>query len=462
MKKTVLFFLLFPLFTSYSQLADGNWYGKLNVNGVEMPIGILIETTDAEKKVFLTNPSDKNSKFLFDSVSFTQKEFYLQHNALGIKYLGKINSDSLVGIFYQNGFALDLNLSQIPPQEREIRRPQTPEGPFDYFTEEIEAFNVVDSVTLSGTLTLPTNNGKKYPVVILVTGSSPQNRDSEILQHKSFAVIADHLARQGIGSYRYDDRGVEKSTGTYAGSDLSDFYRDLDAVVQVINKRKEVEKLGIAGHSEGGILAPWYACNNKKIIDFVILLAAPGIPINEMMLLQRENVFQGMGMTPAQIQKEKQFFINIDKIVLNNDGEDKTYKLDSLISEKASAMDLTEGQMELYKKGQMSVMNGAWYKSFVAISPETYLKKVRCSVLAVAGAKDIQVPIKENINGIASGLGKSKSRFLKKRTLQYKTFGDLNHLLQPSETGMPNEYGKIETTFSRDVLFLMSDFINEL
>ena len=202
-----------------------------------------------------------------------------------------------------------MELTKEPYKKTIVNRPQTPHPPFEYYTEEIEIYNSLDSVKLSGTLTLPTNDGKQYPVVILVSGSGAQNRDSEILEHKSFAVIAHHLAKQGIGSFRYDERGVEKSTGNYANSDLHDFYRDLDAIVNSISERKEVKKLGIFGHSEGGILAPWYASEHKKTINFVIMMGAPGLPIKEMMHSQRENVYKAQGMSTDQIEKEKQLFM---------------------------------------------------------------------------------------------------------------------------------------------------------
>ncbi len=461
MKYLSIFFILIVA-NSYSQIKEGKWFGAINALGTEMPIGVSVETISGKQKAYLINPENEKLKYAFDSISITEKEFYFSQSQLKIIYSGTYADDRLNGVFKQNNMELSLVLTQEPFKKKEMKRPQTPIPPFDYYTEEIEAFNPIDSVTLSGTLTLPANDGKKYPIVILVTGSGPQNRDSEILKHKSFAVIADHLAKQGIGSFRYDERGVGKSTGKYAGSDLNDFYRDLDVVVKKITERKELEKLGILGHSEGGVLAPWYASEHKKQIDFIIMMGAPGIPVSEMMHLQRKNVYIGQGMSSKEIEKQKQLFTKIDEIVLNNSGKEKIDKLKALFTDFAMKNGYSETETKQYVASQMNTMNGAWYKSFIAVKPDTYLRKVRCSVLAIGGGKDVQVPMESNMKGIAKSLHKSKSRFLRKRTLQYAKFGNLNHLMQPAETGMPDEYGKIETTISRDILFTISDFVNNL
>lgn len=458
--KTLFLSLLCSLFfsISYCQSHEGNWYGNLNVMGKEIPFGLTFDNESGK----LFNPNKKSLSYDIDSLVIIENSVTFFIKKLGLEYAGKWSKDSIVGFWKQAGQTLPLVFTREEIKPKEAKRPQTPMPPFDYHTEEIEAYNSIDSVTLSGTLTLPTNDGTQYPVVILVTGSGPQNRDSEILGHKSFAVIADHLAKQGIGSYRYDDRGVEKSTGTYAGSDLNDFYRDMDAVVKKIAERKEVKKLGILGHSEGGILAPWYASEHKKQIDFIVMMGAPGQPVKEMMHEQRRITYEGAGMTSENIEAQKQLFLKIDEIVLYNSGEEKTKKLRKLFTEYTEKNQYPEKQAKQYIDIQMKVMDGAWYKSFVAINPDDYLKKVRCSVLVIAGGKDVQIPMKENVKAIATSLSKSKPRFLKKRHLKYSKFSNLNHLMQPAGTGMPDEYGQIETTIDREVLFVISDFIKEV
>ena len=462
MRNLLLIYTILFSFSCLTQIPDGKWYGAIKAMGTEMPIGVSIETVEGEQKAFLINPDNEKLKYKFDSVSISQKSFYFKQSQLKAVFSGNFSNNNLNGVFQQNGMEFDLLLTPNPYKKKKIIRPQTPTPPFDYYTEQIEAYNILDSVTLSGTLTLPSNDGKKYPVVVLVSGSGPQNRDSEILKHKSFAVIADHLAKQGIGSFRYDERGVGQSTGKYSGSDLGDFYRDLDAVIKKISMRKDVSKLGILGHSEGGILAPKYASEHKKKIDFVIMMGAPGIPISEMMHLQRNMIFKGQGMSAEEIEKQKKLFVEVDKIVTENSEVEKTKKLKSLFTDYAHENEYSEIETKQYVDVQMATMNGDWYKSFVSITPDDYLKKVRCSVLVLAGGKDVQVPMNENVDGIAKSLEKSKPRFLRKRILVYNKYSNLNHLMQPAESGMPEEYGKIETTIDRGVLFAISDFISQL
>lgn len=456
----VLYSILLILISlvSFSQEIEGIWYGKLSAMGSEQQIGIVLDKKLDSYEVGLINPATPSRKLLMDSVNIQSDSFYFNSIKLGIVYEGKIYKDSLSGNFQQNGYEIPLVLTRNLPVIKEIKRPQTPVPPFDYFTEEIKVENKKAGLILSGTLTLPSKEGK-YPVVILISGSGPQNRDSEILGHKSFAVIADHLAKQGIGSFRYDERGVGKSTGVYKGSDLFDFYEDVDAIVSHLLQREEIGKLGLAGHSEGGIIAPWYASEHKKSIDFVMMLAGPGMAVKDMMHLQRKLQYESMGMSEQEIASQKQLFVEIDKVVIEQEGEMKTKSLTEIFVNYAKKHAYTKEETEQYTKSQLKVMDAAWYKSFVAIVPADYLRKVRCPILVIQGGKDKQVPMEENIAEIKTNL-KQKGLCRKKPVI--KTYSNLNHLFQPCQTGNVEEYGEIETTIDRRVLFAMSDFIKEI
>ena len=461
MKQFILFLLLFSSYWSVSQITEGTWKGDLSAMGTTQKVFFKVERNNSTYKVSLQAESNPSLDFWCDSVYISDSSFFFGLSKLGIAYEGIHSKDSLLGVFKQNGFELDLAMSLGEFVQEKLKRPQTPIGEIDYYTEEILIKNKKDSLTLSGTLTLPSQSGA-FPVVVLVSGSGPQNRDSEIFGHKLFAVIADHLTKQGIGSFRYDERGVGKSTGEYRGADLSDLYTDLESVIEVIGKRKEVNKLGILGHSEGGILAPKFASNNKKLIDFVIMMGAPGMPITEMMHLQREAIYKDQGLSDELILEQKQLFSSIDSVVIAYEGDQKSLKLKKVLMDFSEQKGLSETEEKTLVSAQFDLLDGAWYKSFVSVVPENYLSKVRCSVLAVGGGKDVQVPTDPNMKEIRSALGKSRSRLFSRRTLRFATFGELNHLFQPSNTGMPDEYQKIETTISRDVLFCLSDFINSL
>lgn len=453
------FLLIFLSFVTFSQEISGTWYGKLYVMGSEQQIGIVIDKKSNSYEVGFINPTTPSRKLLIDSVNIQSDNFYFNSIKLGIVYEGKIYKDSLSGNFQQNGYEIPLVLTRNLPTIKEVKRPQTPVPPFDYSTEEIKVENKKGGLILSGTLTLPTTNKGKYPVVVLISGSGPQNRDSEILGHKSFAVIADHLAKQGIGSFRYDERGVGKSTGVYEGSDLFDFYEDVDAIVSHLLQREEISRLGLAGHSEGGIIAPWYASEHKKSIDFVMMLAGPGMAVKDMMHLQRKLQYESMGMSEQEIASQKQLFVEIDKVVIEQEGEIKTKSLTEIFINYSKENKYTKEETEQYTRSQLKVMDGAWYKSFVTIVPADYLRKVRCPILVIQGGKDKQVPMEENIAEIKTNL---KKKGLCKKKIVIKTYPDLNHLFQPCKTGNVEEYGEIETTIDRRVLFAMSDFIKEI
>lgn len=453
-------FLLFLSSISISQITEGEWNGVLKVMGKSQEITFLVEDSPSILSVYLVAPGNREMKFEFDSVFRDESNFYFLQKKLGIQYEGFYTSDSLVGIFKQNGYELNLSMTQTPLVEREIKRPQNPVSFDPFYTEEITINNLIDSISLSGTLTLPSKEGE-FPVVVLVSGSGPQNRDSEIFGHKPFAVIAHHLAQQGIGSFRYDERGVGLSTGQYEGVSLTELYRDLESVISELGERDEIKELGVLGHSEGGILAPQFASKNKKKIDFVILLAAPGMPVSEMMHLQREIIYKNQGVSTEIIAEQKALFEAIDEVVMNQDGEEKSANLKSVLEAFVELKEMDSESKKSFVDVQFKTLNSNWYKEFVSVDPDVYLSKIRCSILAIAGGKDIQVPSQSNMSEIGRSLKKSRGRMLSKRTIQFSTFSELNHLMQPATTGMPDEYSEIETTISRDVLFTISDFIKK-
>src|SRR5262249_56590892 len=108
---------------------------------------------------------------------------------------------------------------------------------------------------LAGTLTLPAG-ATRPPVVVLVTGSGPQDRDECVFGIRPFRQLADHLARHGIASLRYDDRGTASSTGTFRCPTPDDFADDARAAVDYLTTRRDVDPraIGILGHTEGGAI----------------------------------------------------------------------------------------------------------------------------------------------------------------------------------------------------------------
>ncbi|MDO9554120.1 MULTISPECIES: alpha/beta hydrolase family protein [Rhodonellum] len=341
-----------------------------------------------------------------------------------------------------------------------INRPQEPSKPYPYYTEEVTFENIQAQVTLAGTLTLPSAAGN-YPAVILISGSGAQNRDEEISGHKPFLIIADHLTKHGIAVLRYDDRGVAKSTGNFKEATTADFASDVASAVDFLKTRVEVDrdKIGLIGHSEGGLIAPMVASNSKDV-SFIVLLAGPGIEINKVLLTQQELISRADGISESDI---KEFILPVHKkafkmISMSTDGRTLKTDLARLIEE---TYDITPTNLislnmtrEQVVSTQSDKWSSEWFRNFLKYDPATILEKVTCPILALNGEKDLVVTPKENLSGISNALKKGGNTNVTVRELP-----NLNHLFQNCETGSPAEYAKIEETFSPIALKEMADWI---
>ncbi|KAA6438697.1 lysophospholipase [Dyadobacter flavalbus] len=340
------------------------------------------------------------------------------------------------------------------------KRSQEPQEPYPYHSENVTFENTTAKITLAGTLTLPSKKGN-FPVVILISGSGPQNRDEEILGHKPFLVISDYLTRKGIAVLRFDDRGCGKSTGNFMIATSEDFATDVSSAIDYLKTRKEInkEKIGLAGHSEGGIIAPMIASKSEDV-RFMVLLAAPAIPLRKMMLIQSELIARAFGVPENEIVTLKTINSDIYEMISVSEGT-ATLKADLTryaANEKVKNVPvqlLPPGtSREQYIAAQISMLSSQWAQYLFRYDPATALEKVKCPVLALNGAKDLQVTSKDNLPAIRNALIKGGNE-----KVTVKEFPRLNHLFQECETGSPAEYKVIEQTFSPEALSEMSDWI---
>ncbi|WP_439489661.1 alpha/beta hydrolase family protein [Algoriphagus sp.] len=341
-----------------------------------------------------------------------------------------------------------------------IDRPQEPSKPYPYYTEEITFKNNHSHVTLAGTLTLPSAAGN-YPAVILISGSGAQNRDEEISGHKPFLIISDHLTKLGIAVLRYDDRGVGKSTGNFKTATTADFASDVASAIEFLKTRKEIDKdkIGLIGHSEGGLVAPMVASDSKDV-SFIVLLAGPGIEIMKVLLMQQELIARANGLSEPEI---KEYILPVHEeayrmISMSTDGRTLKTDLARLIGQSYdnSPADLMPSEMsrEEIVSTQSDKWSSEWFRNFLKYDPASILEKVTCPVLALNGEKDLVVTPKENLSGIINALKKGGNS-----RVTVKELPNLNHLFQNCETGSPAEYATIEETFSPDALKEISDWI---
>ncbi len=345
------------------------------------------------------------------------------------------------------------------PDKSAMKRPQEPKGPYSYVNEEVKFQNTKANITLAGTLTLPSKGGK-YPAVVLITGSGAQNRDEEVLGHKPFLVIADHLTKNGIAVLRFDDRGVGQSSGNFKTATSLDFSTDVESAVAYLQTRKEIDKsrIGLIGHSEGGLVAPLVASGSDNI-RFMVLLAAPAIDLGKLLLKQDELIARSLGISEPEIQKMKNtnasayslIAKSTDLKVLRNDLAKLAKKEILEIPPQLLPPKMTK---EEFIATQIDNLSSPWFQYVMKYNPGKTLEKVRCPVLALNGEKDLQVTSKENLSAITRALKDGGNS-----NIITKEFPNLNHFFQECETGSPLEYAKIEQTFSPKVLTEISTWI---
>ncbi len=420
---------------------------------------------DAEGKYTATMDSpDQGAKGIpTESVTIKEDSILIKVPSIMGSYEGKIFTDSMKidGKWKQSGMSLDLTIYKVEKLE-EAKRPQEPKEPFPYKVEEVSFENKTDDVTLAGTLTLP-EKGENFPTVILISGSGGQNRDEELMGHKPFLVIADYLTRNGFAVLRYDDRGIAKSTGNFSAATTEDFTRDALSALDFLKIREEIDhsKIGMIGHSEGGIIAPKAAVQSKDVA-FIILMAGPGIPGDSILYLQSELIQRAQGVDESEIQKSSETQHKIfNAIKETDDSAELKTKIEHILQEEYSLLSEEEkskmGDPKIYLDMQIKTVTSPWFKYFVKYDPAPTLEKVKCPVLAINGEKDLQVPPKENLSAIENALKKGRNK-----NYEIKELPGLNHLFQTSKTGSVTEYGQIEETISPIALETMLSWLKKV
>ena len=280
--------------------------------------------------------------------------------------------------------------------------------------------------------------------------------------HKSFWVLADYLASHGIAVLRYDDRGVGESTGDFSKATSVDFAEDVVAAITYLEGRKEIDpkKIGLIGHSEGGVIAPMVASENKNVA-FIVSMAGVMIPGSELLLLQKQLQLRSMGSSDSFISKEIEFDKGIMSTVTTSPVDSLKYNLEKYTSDffkEHPNFPSEHGMTEAYYKTLIvESYSSPWLSNFIRYDPINALENVDCPFLALNGEKDLQVPAKENLGVL---LRISEADTTKKITL--KSYPGINHLFQECETGSVMEYAQIEQTLSPQVLKDITEWINNL
>ena len=386
---------------------EGDWVGKLNLGPQSLTI-VLHVNCDAQGKVECTLDSpDQGAKGIAVETDYCSSDsISVSLASLALSYQGKLKGDEIVGTFTQ-GQSFPLVLKR---GEEKLNRPQNPVAPYPYKTEDVAFKNVADGATLVGTLSYPIGYKKgQTPVVLMVTGSGQENRDEEIFDHKPFLVIADYLARHGVATLRYDDRGFGKSTGRdVEHATTLDFMRDAASGVDFLRTSKQFGKVGILGHSEGGSIA--FMLGAKGKVDFVISMAGVGVKGDTALTAQANKILELTGQSMRYSTHQ--------------------YRMNAIIK------------------------RSPWLNFFIDYDPSADISKTLCPVLAINGSRDIQVISSLNLAGIKAHLKPNPKNIIKE-------YPSLNHLFQHCKTGNVSEYRMIEETISPEVLEDIVRFVKQ-
>ena len=412
MKKVIYFFLILMLTVSIqvgAQSLDGTWKGVLSVGPQKLTL--ILHVSEAERSVKL-DVMEQGVKGLPLAVNVLENDsLNVAMAQIGLHYAGRLRNGVIEGTFSQNGFITQLIFNK---GEVVLKRPQEPKSPFPYRVENVQFENQSAKVTLSGTLTYPEGykEGQKVSVVLMVTGSGPQNRDEELMGHNPFLVLADRLARHGIASLRYDDRGVGQSTGDFSSATTAALATDALAGIKYLRGLKKFSCVGILGHSEGGSIA--YMLGAGGNADFIVSLAGPACKFDTLMMLQLN------GLSKVQGAKED---------VVHSVAETR--------------------QLLLSKD------NSLWMKSALDMNFSKFLPLIKCPVMALSGSNDLNVPAEFNMLSLQNGLPHNSKNVI-------KIYPGLNHLFQHSPTGNPLDDVNIDETMSEEVMNDVCTWINKV
>ena len=443
----------------------GPWEGSISILGTQLGIVVVLTADGSNYKATIDIPQQGAKGLPLTNVRVDQAKVHFELPAgpgLAV-FDGELKGGVISGKFEQAGMAGTFELKRPAPGATPAApaAPAVPEPAPPYKIEDVTIKS--GTVTLAGTLTLSTSPAPS-PAVVMITGSGPQNRDEDIFGFKIFRVIADHLTRRGIAVLRLDDRGVGGSSGSTSQSTTADFADDTLAGVKYLQARPEIDKtrVGLMGHSEGGLVAPMLAARSADIA-FIILMSGPGLTGEQIMLAQSELVGRPAGRTDEQIRRNQEIQRKMFASVRSGTGWDEVGAMirseikagiDALPEAQRKAIGDVEKFAEAQIKGQMDAVRTPWFKFFLDLDPVTSLEKVRCPVLVLFGEHDVQVPAGPNRAAIEKAFARGGLK-----NYRVEVFPRANHLYQTSETGGVGEYATLKKEFVPGFLDLVSTWI---
>jgi len=447
-----------PNASAAAQNLEGTWEGALDVGAMKLRLALKVtKAADGAFAAKLDSLDQGANNLQVDAISLKDGAVHFEMKRLQVVFDGTLNKENseIAGQFKQGEATYPLTLKRVA-KPTTLNRPQEPKPPFPYDEEEVSYENKRDGVKLAGTLTLPRGKASS-PSVILITGSGPQNRNEELLGHKPFLVLADYLTRRGVAVLRVDDRGVGGSTGAVPNSTSENFAADALAGIEFLKGHRGIDakRIGLIGHSEGGLIAPLVASQSDDVA-FIVLLAGPGLPGEDILLAQAALILKASGADPEALAKQRatqEMMFAVLKREKDNDTAEKKMR-EEFDKQTAGLSEDEKARAKQPLDAQIKMVLSPWFRYFLTYDPRPTLAKVKCPVLALNGENDLQVPGAENLREIEATLKAAGNKDVTVMRLP-----KLNHLFQTSETGLPAEYVKIEETFAPVALKTIGDWV---
>ncbi len=440
----------------------GHWEGAIQLPGMDPGLTVMVDLKQDDGVWSGTIDIPMQSAMGLALERITAAGDSVRFSITGIPgdptFAGRLDDGDIVGDFTQGGQTFPFKLGREAVVG--IKRPQEPELPLPYRSEEVTIPN--GDFRLAGTLTMPESGGP-FAAVVLITGSGPEDRDETVFSHRPFLVLSDHLTRAGIAVLRYDDRGVGKSTGNFATATTRDFAKDALAAVSFLRTRSTIagNRIGLLGHSEGGLIAPLAATQSKNVA-FVVMLAGPGVPGSEILPAQTGKIVLASGGSQEKADQQVAIMKRIVKLVATETDSARLHDGAMALAHEQVALMSDEERKQLgddpdaMLERQISALMTPWFRFFLSYDPRPTLAKVRVPVLALNGSLDTQVPPEQNLPEIVKALNKGGNR-----DATVLVMPGLNHLFQKATTGAPNEYFGIEETMNPDALNAISEWIGK-
>jgi uncharacterized protein len=430
---------------------DGTWLGTLDTGAMKLRVAFHIKNTSDGLTATMDSLDQGANGIPASSVTRDGSTLKMEFKGIGGAFEGKLDPklENIDGTWSQGGGSAPLSLHRAkdaaelaPPP-----RPQEPTKPYPYKVEDVSYPNpAAAGVRLAATITIPPGS-PPFPAVLLIAGSGPHDRDESVFGHRPFLVLSDYLTRKGIVVLRADKRGIGKSTGDYASATSADFASDAEAGVAYLVTRPEVDrrKIGLIGHSEGGVIAPMVAAH-EPTVAFIVLMAGSGVPGDQIIVAQTLHLAEASGQSRELSEKDA---AEERKIVTMVEQEKDDAVLASQLRAELAANGAT-GPLDAPIKALMS----PWYRYFLSYDPATALHEVKCPVLALIGSKDLQVPADLNLPAIREALEAGGNK-----NFEVDELPGLNHLFQSAKTGAISEYSQISETISPLALAKISSWI---